>query len=85
MSEYLEIKNLQIGFRTYEGDKQVLNIEHIAIDRGETYGLVGESGAGKTVLALTILNLLPAASMERICSPKLKRKCASYTGGNAYR
>ena len=62
MSAYLEIKNLQIGFRTYEGNKQVLNIEHIAIDRGETYGLVGESGAGKTVLALTILNLLPAAS-----------------------
>ncbi|MGZ6346431.1 MAG: ABC transporter ATP-binding protein [Anaerolineales bacterium] len=62
MSEYLEIKNLQIGFRTYEGDKQVLNIEKIAIDRGETYGLVGESGAGKTVLALTILNLLPPAS-----------------------
>jgi oligopeptide/dipeptide ABC transporter ATP-binding protein len=62
MSSYFEIKNLRVAFKTFEGEKQVLEIEHIAIDRGETFGLVGESGAGKTVLALTILNLLPAAS-----------------------
>jgi len=62
MSGYFEINDLRVGFRTYEGEKQVLNIEHISIDRGETFGLVGESGAGKTVLALAILNLLPAAS-----------------------
>ncbi len=59
MTAYFEIKNLAVGFRTLEGIRSVLRIEHLAIERGETYGLVGESGAGKTVLALTILGLLP--------------------------
>lgn len=59
MAAYFEIKNLVVSFRTFEGIRPALNIEHLAIERGETYGLVGESGAGKTVLALTILGLLP--------------------------
>lgn len=59
MRKYFEIKNLSVGFNTFEGIRPVLNIEELAIDRGETFGLVGESGAGKTVLALTILGLLP--------------------------
>jgi len=59
MAAYFEINNLSVGFRTFEGIRRVLNIEHLTIERGETYGLVGESGAGKTVLALTILGLLP--------------------------
>ena len=55
---YFEIRNLHIVHRSYEGTKDVLNIEHIAIERGETYGLVGESGQGKTVLALAVQKLL---------------------------
>lgn len=58
MRSFIEINNLAVGFRTFEGIKNVLNIEHLAVEKGETYGLVGESGAGKTVLALTILGLL---------------------------
>lgn len=59
MGKYFEIKNLAVGFKTFEGIRPVLNIESLSINRGETYGVVGESGAGKTVLALTILGLLP--------------------------
>ncbi len=55
---YFEINNLQITHKSYEGVKDVLTIEHLAIERGETYGLVGESGQGKTVLALAIQKLL---------------------------
>ena len=55
---YFEIKNLRVTHKSYEGVKDVLNIRHLAIERGETYGLVGESGQGKTVLALTIQKLL---------------------------
>ena len=55
---YFEIRNLHITHKSYEGVKDVLNIEHLAVERGETYGLVGESGQGKTVLALAIQQLL---------------------------
>ena len=55
---YFEIKNLHVTHKSYEGIKDVLDIQHLTIERGETYGLVGESGQGKTVLALTILKLL---------------------------
>ena len=55
---YFEINNLHITHKSYEGVKDVLNIEHLAIERGEIYGLVGESGQGKTVLALAVQKLL---------------------------
>lgn len=58
MEKYLEIKNLKINYKTFEGSKPVLNIEYLGIEKGKTYGLVGESGAGKTVLALAIQKLL---------------------------
>lgn len=58
MTPYFEIKNLKVNHLSYAGKREVLNIDHISISKGMTYGIVGESGAGKTVLALTILKLL---------------------------
>lgn len=58
MNKYFEIKNLVVRHKNFEGTKTVLDIDYIGIDKGESFGLVGESGAGKTVLALTILKLL---------------------------
>ena len=55
---YFEIKDLVITHSSFEGRKTVLDIEHLSIEKGETYGLVGESGQGKTVLALAIQQLL---------------------------
>jgi oligopeptide/dipeptide ABC transporter ATP-binding protein len=57
--DYFSIENLDVRFRIFGGEKRALRIESLEIARGETYGLVGESGAGKTVLAQTILRLLP--------------------------
>ncbi len=63
---YFEINNLRIDHHSFEGTKTVLDIEHMAIEKGETYGLVGESGQGKTVLALAVQKLLrcPPGSIE---------------------
>lgn len=58
MSKYFEIKNLTVKHKTFEGEHTVLHIDYLCIDKGESFGLVGESGAGKTVLGLTILKLL---------------------------
>ena len=55
---YFEIHNLRVTHRSFAGIKTVLDIERLSIEKGETYGLVGESGQGKTVLALTIQQLL---------------------------
>jgi oligopeptide/dipeptide ABC transporter ATP-binding protein len=55
---YFQINDLEVAFKTYNGEKPILNIDEIALEKGEFYGLIGESGTGKTVLALTILQLL---------------------------
>ncbi|MCI8417233.1 MAG: ABC transporter ATP-binding protein [Lachnospiraceae bacterium] len=55
---YFEIKNLLVKHKSFDGVKTVLDIDRLAVEKGESYGLVGESGQGKTVLALTILKLL---------------------------
>lgn len=56
---FLQIKDLRICFCGYEGEQEVLYIEDLCLERGEAYGLIGESGTGKTVLAYAIQGLLP--------------------------
>ncbi len=58
MSHYIEIRDLKVSFRSYDGLKRILDIEELHIDKGTAYGLVGESGSGKSVLAMTIFRLL---------------------------
>lgn len=55
---YFEIRNLVVKHKEFGGIKTVLDIDHISIEKGETFGIVGESGQGKTVLALAIQKLL---------------------------
>lgn len=59
MSALLEVKNLSVEYRTGNGVGHALNGIDMTIKRGEALGLVGETGAGKTTTALSILNLLP--------------------------
>jgi peptide/nickel transport system ATP-binding protein len=54
----LEIKGLKIHFDTEEGVLQAVDGVDLGIDTGETLGVVGESGCGKSVTALTVMRLL---------------------------
>ena len=58
----LEIKGLKTQFQTKQGVIKAVDGVDLAIGRGETVGVVGESGCGKSVTALSILRLLPPAS-----------------------
>ena len=55
----LEIKNLSIDYITQEGTLNVVDDVSFVLKQGESLGLVGESGCGKTTLAKTIMKLLP--------------------------
>ncbi len=57
--EFLNIKNLHIHYITEEGTVKAVNGINIDLNKGETLGLVGETGAGKTTTALGILRLVP--------------------------
>ncbi len=55
----LDIQNLKVGLDTDSGVVRALDGLSLAIERGETFALVGESGCGKSMTALALLRLLP--------------------------
>jgi len=55
----LEIKDLTIRYLTDDGDVYAVNGIDLSLSSGDTLGLVGETGAGKTTTALGILRILP--------------------------
>ncbi len=57
--DLLHIENLSIRFNTPEGPARAVDRVDFELGPGETLGLVGESGCGKSVTALSILGLIP--------------------------
>lgn len=55
----LEIKNLHVVYKTDTDNVYAVNGVNLAIRKGETMGLVGETGAGKSTIALSTMRLLP--------------------------
>jgi oligopeptide/dipeptide ABC transporter ATP-binding protein len=59
MTQLLEVRNLVTNFYTQDGVVKAVNDVSYNVAKGETIALVGESGCGKTVSALSVLRLIP--------------------------
>ena len=57
----LEIKNLAVEYRADETTIYAVNGVNLSLEKGEALGLVGETGAGKTTIAKSIMRILPPA------------------------
>ena len=60
MSTLLRIRDYRLDFVTFDGVYQVLDGVDLELDAGETLGLVGETGCGKSVLAKSVIGLGPS-------------------------
>jgi oligopeptide/dipeptide ABC transporter ATP-binding protein len=60
MDSILDIRNLSVVFDTDEGSLTAVDDVSFSIQQGEVLGLVGESGCGKSVTALSLLRLIPS-------------------------
>ena len=58
MRHLLEVKDLEVKFALRFGDLTAINGVNFTLDKGERLGIVGESGAGKSVTGFAIINLL---------------------------
>ncbi len=89
----LEVRGLRMAFATERGTVRALFGVSFSIAPAETVGLVGESGCGKTVTALSILRLLPSppavveggrsGSVARTFSPSRRSGCAECGGSRS--
>ena len=62
MSNLLKIDGLETGFDTERGPIREVDGISFELQKGKTLGVVGESGCGKTVTAMSIVDLLPKPS-----------------------
>ena len=67
--EILKVENLNLGFEIKKNFYQVLYDVNFSIQKGETFALVGESGCGKSMTAMSVIKLLPKHS--KITSGKI--------------
>ena len=60
VNKLLEVKNLTLGYKVYEGYLKVINNVSLDLYYGEKIGLIGESGCGKTTTMKAIMGILPS-------------------------
>lgn len=62
----LDVSNLKIAFRSSGKESVVVDDVSFQVGQGEVVGLVGESGCGKSVTAMSLVSLLPANTAKRL-------------------
>ena len=62
MAPILEIDNLHTHFRTRDGVVRAIEGLSLTVQAGEVLGIVGESGCGKSVTALSVMRLIPSSA-----------------------
>jgi oligopeptide/dipeptide ABC transporter ATP-binding protein len=55
----LDIRNLHLAMRSFDGEAHVLNGIDLAVERRQVWGLVGETGCGKSLTGLSVSRLVP--------------------------
>ncbi|MCX8228180.1 MAG: ABC transporter ATP-binding protein, partial [Sulfitobacter sp.] len=60
MTALLEIEDLKVTFNTRHGEVTALDSVSLHVNAGETLGVVGESGCGKSITALSVMGLIPS-------------------------
>ncbi|MGN6583303.1 MAG: ABC transporter ATP-binding protein [Rhizobiaceae bacterium] len=55
----LEIRDLNLAMKSYEGETHILHGINLTIERGEIWGMVGETGSGKSLTGLSVSRLIP--------------------------
>ena len=62
MSDLLTLEHVDVGFATDDGRVSAVSDVSLTVAEGEIFGLVGESGCGKTTLAMALMGLLPVTA-----------------------
>ena len=58
----LEVNNLHVRLQTHRGPAEAVRGVSFSLERGETLGLIGESGCGKSITVLSLMGLLPESA-----------------------
>lgn len=64
--EVLQVKDLKTHFFTDEGVSKAVDGLNFSVSKGETLGIVGESGCGKSITSLSIMRLIDRESGSKI-------------------
>ena len=56
----LEVRDLKVSFKTYNGEVQAVRGVNFDVNKGEPLAIVGESGCGKSVTSQSIMRLIPS-------------------------